>query len=287
LAAWRVRTRHTKGFSDMLGELKSPRKRAEAKRFGIKISKGTWDPIFTEEVSQSIRSILMDPGRKSTRGGKHLLSGLAVCGKCGETLMTSYAADEKRTYACIRNVGTPRCGGTSIIAEPLDELILATAVRSLQGLLTGSSIPKKKGANAKINKAKKELKEKMKIKEGVLELHRQAIFGTSAESEVPFHAETLRMLNETILRLQSITQMGQGDQYAAARKQISENPSLLTQMIKTWFQNPRDVGVTESLRGVLLAIFEEVKVVSISREPGRRKANVIDPRRVQVLLRTG
>lgn len=56
---------------------------------GEVIGKSTNDPILDEETYVRLQAILTDPSRKSNHAGpsfKHLLSGLARCGRCGGTM---------------------------------------------------------------------------------------------------------------------------------------------------------------------------------------------------------
>ena len=55
---------------------------------GVKLHDGNWEPLVSKEVFYAVQAILADPARKTTRPGgvKHLLSGLARCGACGDPL---------------------------------------------------------------------------------------------------------------------------------------------------------------------------------------------------------
>ncbi|OZC62101.1 hypothetical protein CH267_00735 [Rhodococcus sp. 06-621-2] len=53
---------------------------------GEVVGQGNWEPLISVEVHQQILGILADPSRVTYRGSaaKHLLSGIARCGVCGE-----------------------------------------------------------------------------------------------------------------------------------------------------------------------------------------------------------
>ena len=55
------------------------------------------------------------PGRKSVR--RHLLTGVARCGRCGHYLCASYRTDRRIVYVC------KACHGVSILAENLVPIV--------------------------------------------------------------------------------------------------------------------------------------------------------------------
>lgn len=67
-----------------------------------------WPAIVTEDVWRSVQSILSDPSRRRgpTRGRKHVLTGLAICGQCGSLvgsgIASSTAAPVYRCKACFK-----------------------------------------------------------------------------------------------------------------------------------------------------------------------------------------
>lgn len=87
-------------------------------------------PAITEEDVTQVRLILSDPDRKTTPGParKHLMSGLARCGKCGYTLRKGAQARAKGSSAYYRCSNQPFCY-LSIQVLALDELINAEVIR--------------------------------------------------------------------------------------------------------------------------------------------------------------
>jgi site-specific DNA recombinase len=70
---------------------------------GAVIGKGLWEPIFSPETYERVQAILTDPGRRSSNSGRnrYLLSGIAVCGKCGEPLRVIVAHKQRpAAYTC-------------------------------------------------------------------------------------------------------------------------------------------------------------------------------------------
>jgi DNA invertase Pin-like site-specific DNA recombinase len=86
---------------------------------------GDWEPIVTVEEYEAVRAILEDPARyKYERGGlpKHLLSGVAFCGLCGNKLSVRKRYDN-RIYYCSQNPPAGGCGKIQRVADKLEGLI--------------------------------------------------------------------------------------------------------------------------------------------------------------------
>ncbi|QCQ91761.1 recombinase family protein [Rhodococcus sp. SGAir0479] len=68
------------------------------------LTPAVWEPLIDVEDHRVIRSILTDPRRKTTRGSApvHLLSGIARCGVCGES-MGRKKSHGGNSYGCLRN----------------------------------------------------------------------------------------------------------------------------------------------------------------------------------------
>jgi DNA invertase Pin-like site-specific DNA recombinase len=83
------------------------------------VGKGTWPPLVDETVWRAAQVVLdapsRAPGRKAVR--RHLLTGVALCGKCGHTLAGSYRTDGRIVYVC------KQCHGVSILAENVEPLV--------------------------------------------------------------------------------------------------------------------------------------------------------------------
>jgi site-specific DNA recombinase len=52
---------------------------------GAVVGKGNWEPIYDEGTHNRVLALLTDPARRSSKGAsrRHLLSGIARCGRCG------------------------------------------------------------------------------------------------------------------------------------------------------------------------------------------------------------
>ncbi|WP_426118652.1 recombinase family protein [Kocuria sp. LHG3120] len=87
------------------------------------IGKAIWEPIITEDEGERLRRKLLDPARRTNRSARrYALSGMLVCGKCGNRLY-SHPRGQYRRYACLKGPDTGGCGGIFIYAEKLEEFV--------------------------------------------------------------------------------------------------------------------------------------------------------------------
>jgi len=106
---------------------------------GEVVGAGLWEPIITPDEHSRILAVLNDPTRAKHYAGrapKHLLSGLAICGKCGATMRrapgrmtTTKRGGTKRqpaAYACTQ------CHGVRRKQEDVDALVTAVLLRRLE-----------------------------------------------------------------------------------------------------------------------------------------------------------
>jgi len=85
--------------------LKRPRNAGLSQHQGEPIAPAKWPAIISEDTWRSVIAMLGDPSRNTTtsRARKWLLSGLAVCGKCGQPVRSTVAAWGDRrvsSYVC-------------------------------------------------------------------------------------------------------------------------------------------------------------------------------------------
>jgi DNA invertase Pin-like site-specific DNA recombinase len=83
------------------------------------VGKGTWPPLVDETVWRAAQAVLDAPGRAPGRKAvrRHLLTGVALCGKCKHTLAGSYRTDGRIVYVC------KQCHGVSILAENVEPMV--------------------------------------------------------------------------------------------------------------------------------------------------------------------
>ena len=92
---------------------------------------GQWKPILSKKRYSDLHSALELSHRPSERSTapKHLLSGIAVCGICGETLrprlwkMPHAKMREFPRLACVKEPGHKNCGGVTISEEALNRVV--------------------------------------------------------------------------------------------------------------------------------------------------------------------
>ncbi|MDV7137017.1 recombinase family protein [Williamsia muralis] len=87
-----------------------------------------WPAIVTEDVWRSVQNILADPARRRgpTRGRKHVLTGLGVCGQCGALVGSGIASSTgAAVYRC------KSCFKISRGVATVDEYVSAVVVERL------------------------------------------------------------------------------------------------------------------------------------------------------------
>jgi DNA invertase Pin-like site-specific DNA recombinase len=72
---------------------------------GEVVGRGAWQPLWDEATQQRISAVLSDPSRRTSIGNgraKHLLSGIARCGRCadGGRIVTIPSQHGRRVYVC-------------------------------------------------------------------------------------------------------------------------------------------------------------------------------------------
>jgi site-specific DNA recombinase len=108
--------------------LTSGRISGQREHHGEIVSKGHWPAIVTPAQTARLRAILLDPSRLTRRAPRRYpLTGLLRCGKCGVKLVARPRQDGVRRYVCAKGPNFSGCGGTAILAEPL-EVFIAEAV---------------------------------------------------------------------------------------------------------------------------------------------------------------
>jgi site-specific DNA recombinase len=91
---------------------------------------GTWEPILDQTTWRTLVARLSGPKHRPAR--KYLLSGIAVCGRCGHGLTGRYAKGRsgmRHLYFCHPSVGG--CGRLGINAEPVERYVVAELLDAL------------------------------------------------------------------------------------------------------------------------------------------------------------
>lgn len=91
---------------------------------GEVVADARWPAILDDVTWLHVRAVLDDPSRQRPGGQTmHLLSGIVVCGLCGQVMRSGYRKGGVRRYACVKRPGWQGCGRMAIAAEPLDDLV--------------------------------------------------------------------------------------------------------------------------------------------------------------------
>lgn len=86
-------------------------------------SEAEWDPIITPTESERLRAVLSTRNPRQRGPRTYLLTGLLRCQRCGSR-MESSPHNGRRRYACVKYPGTTgRCGGTFVMAEPVEQYV--------------------------------------------------------------------------------------------------------------------------------------------------------------------
>lgn len=112
-----------------LRRYRTPEERAKIRQnpeLGI-VGKAEWPPIVDETTWRAAVRILTDPSRHTGRAGaKGLLTGVALCGVCEQTVHRGGAYGGYPMYRCISGRHVSRR------AEPVDEYVMTVVVERLQ-----------------------------------------------------------------------------------------------------------------------------------------------------------
>jgi DNA invertase Pin-like site-specific DNA recombinase len=83
------------------------------------VGKGNWPALLDESTWRAAQAVLDAPGRAPGRKAvrRHLLTGVAQCGKCGHYLSGHHTTDKRIVYVC------KACHGVSILAENVEPLV--------------------------------------------------------------------------------------------------------------------------------------------------------------------
>ncbi|UOW00827.1 recombinase family protein [Agrococcus sp. SCSIO52902] len=121
--------------------LLNPRNVGKRRHHGEVVGDAAWPAIVDEATWLGVQAVLSDPTRLSAaRGGKYLLSGLAVCGVCGATVHGGGARRVgQRTYRCSESTGHI-ARRAEVIEEYVGEVVIARlSLADAAGLLTAET----------------------------------------------------------------------------------------------------------------------------------------------------
>lgn len=112
--------------------LLNPRNAGLATYQGKVVGPGSWEPIFTEEVHHQLVALLTDPKRLTRKTGsngrspENLLSAIARCGTCGETVSAG-SSNGRKVYKCkADHVTTPREEADALVRSAFASAVMLT-----------------------------------------------------------------------------------------------------------------------------------------------------------------
>ena len=124
------------GESSLVHTLRSPRL-AGLREWQGHTYPAQWPAIFDVDTHERLVRLFADPSRRAHVVGRkrHLLSGIARCGKCGGPLyhQAPYGENKKEaTYRCVTGPAGKGCGGISVNAELLEEYVTGAVLDALE-----------------------------------------------------------------------------------------------------------------------------------------------------------
>jgi DNA invertase Pin-like site-specific DNA recombinase len=126
---WRTQTLRTLVTSPRIAGMREHR--------GAITADAAWPAIVDRDAWEEARAILAArPRRKGTGSGvarRYLLTGLAVCGVCGERLVARPRPGGVRAYVCASGVNFNGCGRVRRMAEPVEGLVKDMVIAALDG----------------------------------------------------------------------------------------------------------------------------------------------------------
>ena len=100
---------------------------------GEVVGAAEWEPIMDEATHHRLKARLSTKtsGRQARQRRYLLTGGLAVCGRCGASLVSRPNNQAKPSMVCAAGPGQTGCGRLRVTAEPLEEFIGAVVIEAL------------------------------------------------------------------------------------------------------------------------------------------------------------
>ncbi|HEY1918582.1 MAG TPA: recombinase family protein [Streptosporangiaceae bacterium] len=122
--------------TSLVNILSSPRIAGLREWEGVKYPAAGWPAILDADTHERLVKLFSDPARRTHVVGRkrHLLSGIARCGRCGHPLYirVQKAKANPAGYACVKGPGGGGCGGISVSAELLEEYVTGAVLDVLE-----------------------------------------------------------------------------------------------------------------------------------------------------------
>jgi DNA invertase Pin-like site-specific DNA recombinase len=125
--------------STVRGILSSARIAGLREHRGSVAGPGVWDPIISEAKRDKVLARIAGSARTGQRTPRrYLLSGMCRCHKCGGRLFAAARIEQRATgaievrrYVCASGPDHRGCGGTMIVAPPVEELVAQAVLHRL------------------------------------------------------------------------------------------------------------------------------------------------------------
>jgi site-specific DNA recombinase len=114
--------------------LSSPRLRGLRTHRGEVAAPAVWPAILDDVTGRRVAQAVALSGTRGRSPRVYLLTGLIVCGRCGEKLATQRTyPSQARTYVCVRRPGFASCGALRTRAEPVEDFVAALIIERVDG----------------------------------------------------------------------------------------------------------------------------------------------------------
>jgi site-specific DNA recombinase len=101
-----------------------------------------WEPILDPDRYDAVQHVLGDPARRvASNKRRHLLAGIATCGRCGTKLYT-HTRNGTRRYRCMKSDKSPdACQGITVHADRLEAVVISATLDALAGVEIDTTPP--------------------------------------------------------------------------------------------------------------------------------------------------
>jgi DNA invertase Pin-like site-specific DNA recombinase len=154
--------------------LTSGRISGQREHLGEIVAVGDWPAVIAPSETARLRSILLDPDRRTNRAPRRYpLTGLLHCGRCGARLVARPRDDGQRRYLCAKGPGFSGCGGTAILAEPLEVFVAEAVLHRLDTPRLQKAVARALSAEDEADVVQRELQQADAELEDLASLHGQ------------------------------------------------------------------------------------------------------------------
>ncbi|MFS0883831.1 recombinase family protein [Aeromicrobium sp. 179-A 4D2 NHS] len=258
-AAWRLGT-----LTKMLA---SPRYAALVQRHGEIIGEGVWPAIITRHQHEQIiarrnRDRIVRPRANRT----HLLTGLLRCGRCGHMMVSQSLPKGGSIYRCNPAPDTPGCGGMSIRAHLVEDLIARAVLTRLDTPQLLTDVTDTSAEEAEARELEAVLTDLRRRQDDLTDMFIQGQI--ERHQLARGNAQIADQIEATTRRLATLTTQ------PALRSLIGDAESLAD----LW--NDPDMTIQRQ-NAIIRAVLEHVTI----HEAGKKGGSRFDPRRVEPIWR--